>query len=95
MLAAFRRGDAPGVAVAVHSDFERSVFAWHPALERLETSLRGQGCLAAGMSGSGSTVYGIAEGREHARLVAAAAERWPDVRRAICCRTLVAARVNS
>jgi len=54
----------------LHNDFEISVFKWYPKLEEIRISLLKAGCLAAGMSGSGSTMYGIASDYAHAEKVA-------------------------
>jgi 4-diphosphocytidyl-2-C-methyl-D-erythritol kinase len=43
------------------NDFERSVFARHPAIETLKAMLYNQGAWYASMSGSGSCVFGIFE----------------------------------
>ena len=41
------------------NDFERSVFAKYPAIEKVKDELYAMGALYASMSGSGSSVYGI------------------------------------
>ncbi len=43
----------------IKNDFESSMFAIHPVLEKVKQSLYTHGALYASMSGSGSTVYGI------------------------------------
>lgn len=44
---------------AVKNDFERSVFASHPAVRTVRDSLLAQGALYASMSGSGSACFGL------------------------------------
>lgn len=51
---------------SVKNDFERSVFAAHPAIGHIKQVLLDSGALYAAMSGSGSTVFGIFENREQA-----------------------------
>ena len=41
------------------NDFEKSVFAKHPAIEAIKNELYDQGAIYASMSGSGSAVFGI------------------------------------
>ena len=41
------------------NDFEKSVFAKYPEIERIKNSLYDRGALYASMSGSGSSVFGI------------------------------------
>ena len=41
----------------VQNDFEQSVFAKHPAIEKLKKSLYEQGAVYAAMSGSGASVF--------------------------------------
>lgn len=43
------------------NDFERTVFAAHPAIEAVKNKLYGSGAIYASMSGSGSAVYGLFE----------------------------------
>ena len=44
---------------SVTNDFERSVFAAHPAIGRVKRSLLEAGAVYASMSGSGSAVFGL------------------------------------
>ena len=54
------------------NDFEATVFPGHPAIAAIKKRLLDAGAFYAGMSGSGSTVFGLfqddAEGRSYARL---------------------------
>ena len=43
------------------NDFEKSVFAKHPSMERIKDELYAMGALYASMSGSGSSFFGIFE----------------------------------
>lgn len=45
----------------MQNDFEKSVFAKHPAIEAIKMKLIENGALYAAMSGSGSSVFGIFE----------------------------------
>jgi 4-diphosphocytidyl-2-C-methyl-D-erythritol kinase len=69
LIRALLRNDVDGVAQSMHNDFERIVFAMHPRCAQLKQELLDAGCLGAVMSGSGSTVVGIARDKEHAREV--------------------------
>ncbi|NDP19871.1 MAG: 4-(cytidine 5'-diphospho)-2-C-methyl-D-erythritol kinase [Paludibacter sp.] len=44
---------------AIKNDFEKSVFAKYPAIEKIKNDLYEMGAMYASMSGSGSSVYGI------------------------------------
>ena len=43
----------------LHNDFEKSVFPKHPELEIIKNKLYEEGSVYAGMSGSGSSIYGF------------------------------------
>lgn len=43
----------------ISNDFEKTVFAIHPALAAIKENLYQQGAIYASMSGSGSSIYGI------------------------------------
>lgn len=45
----------------IHNDFEKSVFAKYPEIEKIKNKLYDAGAVYASMSGSGSSVYGIFE----------------------------------
>jgi len=66
MRQALTDGNQDAVIASVHNDFEESVFKQYPQLKQLKEELINAGCLNAVMSGSGSTIIGIAEDREHA-----------------------------
>ncbi|MBD3242951.1 MAG: 4-(cytidine 5'-diphospho)-2-C-methyl-D-erythritol kinase [Chitinivibrionales bacterium] len=69
MLEAWQAGDRERVLVAIHNDFEQSIFARHPELGRIRESLLSLGCEAAWMSGSGSTIVGVVADREQGQAV--------------------------
>ncbi|MFW5785560.1 MAG: 4-(cytidine 5'-diphospho)-2-C-methyl-D-erythritol kinase [Chitinispirillaceae bacterium] len=67
------------VAQNMHNDFEYSVFGRFSRLREIRDSLLKAGCLSAVMSGSGSTLVGVAPSRAEAENVACS----------IDCRTIV------
>lgn len=69
MAEAFRRNDREGVIDSLHNDFELSVFGAYPRLADLKNDLVDAGCLGAVMTGSGSTLVGVAGDAEHAKWV--------------------------
>ena len=76
---ALEQGSIEEAARCVHNDFEDLVFKRFPVLETIRAALLKAGCLAAGMSGSGSTMYGIAPDYAHAEKAA----------ESLNCRTLI------
>jgi len=54
----------------IHNDFEISVFKKFPKLAEIKKDTLDAGALAASMTGSGSTLYGIARDQEHAEEIA-------------------------
>jgi len=76
MVKAFSEDDFDGVVRAAHNDFELTVFERYPRLRDIRDGLMAAGCAAACMSGSGSTVVGIAaDGRDAERIAENIAER--------------------
>jgi 4-diphosphocytidyl-2-C-methyl-D-erythritol kinase len=69
------------------NDLERPIVQRHPGMARLSASLLTDGALYAGMSGSGSAVFGIFLSREAAEAAARALARRG-------CRTLVTRALN-
>jgi 4-diphosphocytidyl-2-C-methyl-D-erythritol kinase len=63
------RNDSVSVFPLMHNDFELTVFKKYPALGALKKQLIDKGCIASVMSGSGSTVLGIAESFKHAEKI--------------------------
>jgi 4-diphosphocytidyl-2-C-methyl-D-erythritol kinase len=59
LRASLRRNEPDRVAAQLSNSFEPAVFRRHPALGRAKELLLRHGALAASLSGSGSTVYGL------------------------------------
>jgi 4-diphosphocytidyl-2-C-methyl-D-erythritol kinase len=72
--------DTAGVVSCIHNDFEIPVFLKYPRLRELRDELLAAGCGSAILSGSGSTLLGIAPDYDTAR----------QISRKISCRTIVA-----
>jgi 4-diphosphocytidyl-2-C-methyl-D-erythritol kinase len=67
MTEAFSKNDFDGVVESMHNDFELTVFERYPKLREIRDSLISAGCVAACMTGSGSTIVGIAADADSAR----------------------------
>jgi 4-diphosphocytidyl-2-C-methyl-D-erythritol kinase len=91
-LAAFRaalvHGTPEAIAAALRNDLEAGVVGHYPAIETIRRELLAAGALGARMTGSGSTVFGIARDAAHAQRLAETLAR-PD-RRTAAVRTLTA-----
>ncbi|MCX6841311.1 MAG: 4-(cytidine 5'-diphospho)-2-C-methyl-D-erythritol kinase [candidate division WOR-3 bacterium] len=61
LRAAIRRNEPEKVAAQLRNSFEPAVFRRHPALGLAKELLLRHGALAASLSGSGSTVYGLVQ----------------------------------
>jgi 4-diphosphocytidyl-2-C-methyl-D-erythritol kinase len=61
LRAALRRNEPDTVAAQLSNSFEPAVFGRFPALGRAKKLLLRHGALAASLSGSGSTVYGLVQ----------------------------------
>lgn len=72
--------DTEGVVSCIHNDFEIPVFLKHPRLREFRDELLAAGCRNAILSGSGSTLLGIAPDYDTAL----------QISRKISCRTIVA-----
>jgi len=70
MTEALSDNDFDGTVKAVHNDFELTVFERYPRLREIRDGLLAAGCAAACMSGSGSTIFGIAEDKRGAERIA-------------------------
>ena len=70
MALALGAGDVPEIAALVHNDLERGAFALRPQLAELKKTLVDSGCLGAGLTGSGPTLFGLVEDAEHGKRVA-------------------------
>lgn len=71
LLDAAAAGDPEALGPLLFNDLERSVFARHPVVAEAKERLLAAGALGAVMSGSGSSVVGLARDETHARAVAA------------------------
>jgi 4-diphosphocytidyl-2-C-methyl-D-erythritol kinase len=80
LRSALASNDVGSAVAAMHNDFELSVFPRFPRLASIKRELLDVGCLAAFMTGSGSTVVGVARDRAHAQSIAGK----------ISCRSIVA-----
>ena len=58
-VAGIRSGDWPTLAALQENDFERVAFARTPRLREMRDALASRGALAAGMTGSGSAIFGV------------------------------------
>ncbi|MBI4364550.1 MAG: 4-(cytidine 5'-diphospho)-2-C-methyl-D-erythritol kinase [Candidatus Latescibacteria bacterium] len=76
LAAALGHGRWDVIAPLLHNDFEDVVLPEFPAVAKLRRALHAGGALGSLLSGSGSTVFGLASTMEHARRLAerAAAE---------------------
>ena len=70
LLAAATAGDAEALGPLLFNDLERSVAARHPEIGEATRDLIDSGALGAVMSGSGSSVIGLARDEAHARELA-------------------------
>jgi 4-diphosphocytidyl-2-C-methyl-D-erythritol kinase len=75
LLAAATAGDAEALGPLLFNDLERPVAARHPEIGEAARALIESGALGAIMSGSGSSVIGLARDGAHARELAAGFER--------------------
>jgi 4-diphosphocytidyl-2-C-methyl-D-erythritol kinase len=74
-LEAARHGDVERLGPLLFNDLERPVFERHPELADMKRRLVEAGALGAVMSGSGSSIAGLARDGSHARDLVAAFER--------------------
>jgi 4-diphosphocytidyl-2-C-methyl-D-erythritol kinase len=81
---ALETGDRNKVFEFMHNDFELSVFSGFPRCSSIKKELLGAGCCTAHLTGSGSTVIGIARDLAHAEAIG----------RKISCKTIIAATVT-
>jgi 4-diphosphocytidyl-2-C-methyl-D-erythritol kinase len=71
-LDAAAAGDAKGLGAAMFNDLEAAVTKRHPQIQTTKDELLQRGALGAVMTGSGSSVVGLASDRAHAEELAAA-----------------------
>jgi 4-diphosphocytidyl-2-C-methyl-D-erythritol kinase len=81
VVAALEAGDVGSLAGSLHNDFEAADLPGIAEAMQAKEDLLKAGCLGAGLSGSGSAVFGIAEDRAQAdRVAAAVSAEWHWVR---------------
>lgn len=66
LLAAIQAGDRAGLAECLHNDLERVTEAWYGEIGSIKREMRELGMRGVLMSGSGPTVFGLADDREQA-----------------------------
>ena len=66
MLEALKKGEARGIAKNLFNSFEELIIKKYPEIGKIKDRLIEEGTLGALMSGSGSTVFGIAQNKEKA-----------------------------
>ena len=86
LSAAIAQDDLDGVVEAMRNDFEDVILPRYPEIGELKRLLRSNGAVAAQLSGSGSTVFGIARNREEASRAARSVDRSAAIIRVV--RTL-------
>jgi 4-diphosphocytidyl-2-C-methyl-D-erythritol kinase len=74
VIDATRAGDVERLGPLLFNDLEAPVFAHHPELAETKRRLLEAGALGAVMSGSGSSIAGLARDEEHARSLGAGLE---------------------
>ena len=70
MLQAISHRDELAIGQALYNDLERVVLAAHPKVERLRQTLAERSSIGGMMSGSGPTVFALAQTRSEANLIA-------------------------
>jgi 4-diphosphocytidyl-2-C-methyl-D-erythritol kinase len=66
MLEALNEGEARGIAKNLFNSFEGLIIKKYPKIGKIKDRLIEEGALGALMSGSGPTVFGIAQNKEQA-----------------------------
>ncbi|CAN5485319.1 4-(cytidine 5'-diphospho)-2-C-methyl-D-erythritol kinase [soil metagenome] len=74
LLEVLAAGDPEGLAGLLHNDLEEVAFELRPELPRAKAALLEAGALGASLSGSGPTLFALAESEAHAHEVAAGVE---------------------
>jgi len=85
MIDSFRSNNRVGVLNAMHNDFEPVLFRIYPEIENVKKQLISAGCERAVVSGSGSTVLGVAKDIDTARKI------YSNMN----CRTIISESLNS
>lgn len=71
LLGAIAQRNAQAIGQALHNDLEKVVLIQHPQVAQLRQALAEQSSLGAMMSGSGPTVFALAQTQHEARQIAA------------------------
>jgi 4-diphosphocytidyl-2-C-methyl-D-erythritol kinase len=71
LLNAIAQRNAPAIGTALHNDLEKVVLAEYPKVAQLRQILAEQSSLGGMMSGSGPTVFALAQTRDEAQMIAA------------------------
>ena len=79
LLAAAAGGDPAALGPLLFNDLEAPVVARHPAIGEAKARLLAAGALGAVMSGSGSSIVGLAGDEDHARALAEVVDGTPVV----------------
>lgn len=66
MLEALKEGEARGIAKNLFNSFEELIIKKYPEIGKIKNRLIEEGALGALMSGSGPTVFGVAQNKEQA-----------------------------
>lgn len=69
------KNSSPDSTMVVENDLESIVFSQHPELRSIKESLMQSGAMAASMSGSGATIFGLFRDRTNAETAAAHLEK--------------------
>jgi len=72
MVRALSTGKAHDIALGLANDLELAAVTFVPSVSKVKDALLSAGAMGAGMSGSGPTVFGIAESREKAEEISSA-----------------------
>jgi 4-diphosphocytidyl-2-C-methyl-D-erythritol kinase len=75
LSAAIARDDLDGVVAAMRNDFEDVILPRYPEIQTLKRLLQSNGAAGAQLSGSGSTIFGIAKTRAEASRAARSVDR--------------------
>lgn len=79
MMSAIVRGDAVAIGAGLHNDLEKVVLPHYPKVQQLRDAFAQTDSLGVMMSGSGSTVFALAQSREQAdAIVLAMQTKLPD-----------------
>lgn len=84
LIQALHQNEITKIFDSMHNDFEFTVFSKYPDLLKIKQQLLNAGCRQVIMSGSGSTVLGVADGLTHAQ----------RVQNSVDCKTIIASSLS-